>query len=140
MTQRTLDNLEASAEPNISVPEPWRTDWERLSGLLTSGHGMEARAYARALAKRWPDSKTIQHYARVLEPPASRRVPGSAPFRSVDQDYAWLQEHAQEYPGCWLAVFDSRLLAADPDLHRVVNAARRELGGEEALLYYQSAS
>ena len=117
--------------------EPWWTDWERLSALLAAGRGSEARAYAQELGERWPNVKAIQQYARALEPSIARRVPGAPQFRSLDQDYAWLRDHAHEYPGCWLAVFEGRLLAADTDLNRVTEIARRELGNTDAVLFYQ---
>lgn len=119
--------------------EPWWAGWERLRDLLSGGRGAEARVLARELASCWPDVPAIQHYARALQPPTARRVPGAPPFRSLDSDYAWLRVHAHEYPGQWLAVYEGRLLAAGTDLQRVTEAARQELGQGDAVLFYQPA-
>ena len=57
----------------------------------------------------------------------------------MDKERAWLREHAHEYPGCWLAVYEDRLIAAHLRLREVVAAARAALGEEKALLFFQPA-
>jgi hypothetical protein len=57
--------------------------------------------------------------------------------RALDRERAWLQAHAREHPGCWLAVFEDRLIAADPDLRAVLAITRQSLGDKSALLHYE---
>jgi hypothetical protein len=63
-------------------------------------------------------------------------VPGKR-TRSLRREQAWLSEHAAEYPGCWLAVFEDRLIAADPSLKTVLAATRKAIGEESALLHFE---
>src|SRR5687767_10512034 len=81
-----------------------------LRNLLFTGQGDAARSFVRELAARYPDSEAVTEFARVLAPPVTRVVPRQG--RRLDRDYAWLREHAQEYPGCWLAIHEDELLAA----------------------------
>ena len=94
-----------------------------------------ARILVKELAAKWPDAPAVQHKARVLEPP---RVIGTGPPTGHYYVKAreWLKQHAREYPGCWLAVKDDRLVAADPDLEVVMDAVKQE-GIEHALLHLQ---
>lgn len=131
----TIPVAEARTTAVPAEEQPWWADWVRLRSLLERGRGDLARELVKELAVRWPEVEHIQHYARVLEPPVARVVPG-LPSRSLDKDYAWIREHAREYPGRWLAVFEDRLIAADPDLDVVTAAARRELGDRPASLIY----
>ena len=114
---------------------------QRLAQLrddVSNSRVPEARAAIKELEARWPDSKRAQYWAQVLAPPVV--VPTSGPdprSRPRDRERAWLREHGHEYPGCWLAVFEDRLIAADPDLGVVYREARRVLGAEGALLHYQ---
>ena len=108
-------------------PQPdWWEDWVHLRDLITTSRVPEARVLSKELAAKWPESDTLQHYARVLEPPAVRRLPSANTGRDYRKDYAWIREHGREYPGCWLAVFEDRLIAADPDLKVVLAAARED--------------
>ena len=50
------------------------------------------------------------------------------------EDLKWAMEHAQEYPGCWLAVKDGALLVAAQTLPEVLEVTRALPGGEKALL------
>ena len=51
----------------------------------------------------------------------------------------WLKEHAHEYPGCWLAIYEDNLIAADPDLQTVLARTREAIGEESALVVQQPA-
>ena len=77
----------------------------------------------------------------VTERDEPQAVIGSSLHRIAFPDYyakhvqrGGMLEHAHEHPGCWLAIYGYRLIAADPDLKKVVAAARAELGDEGALL------
>ena len=78
----------------------------------------------------------MRHYAHVLQPPIVRSRP-DIPARSSEREWNWLKEHGHEYPGCWLAIYEDRLIAAGPDLHAVRSEARQALGDRAALLHYQ---
>ncbi len=111
-------------------------DLKHLRDLLARGDVKKARALLKELEPRWPDSAWVRHYVRVLAlPTPSMRAGEREP--SHDREHAWLREHGHEYPGCWLAVREDRLLAADPDFGVVLSAIHGTPGGERALLYFQ---
>src|SRR5437763_13736445 len=111
-------------------------DLQRLRDLLDEGRGEAARRFVKELEPRWPDSERVRHYAHVLAPPVVRTRP-DIKGRSRDREFAWLKQHAHEYPGCWLAIYEDRLIAADPDYPVVVAKTREVLGQEGALMFYQ---
>ena len=118
-----------------------REDLAHLVRLVEEGRVEEARALAPVVAVRWPDSPEIQQMARVLEPP---RIIPDAPGprgRRFDRDHRWLQEHAHEYQGCWIATLEDQLLAADPIVERVMDAVQKavDLSRELPLLHYEPA-
>jgi hypothetical protein len=106
-----------------------------LTELLEADAVPEAREWVRELQGRWPDAERVRHWARVLEPPRSWVEPGKG-MRALHQERAWLREHAHEHPGCWLAVYRDRLVAADADFRKVVTATRQTIGNERALLHF----
>lgn len=121
------------AERDLSSPE---AGLRCLRRLLATGQGESARSFVLDLVARYPDSEAIAHFARVLAPPVTRAVPGRQ-GRSLDQDYAWLREHAQEYPGCWLAVYQNDLISAAPELKTVLAQLRADPQHQEALLHFE---
>jgi len=133
-----------SAEPGVArnaepefVDKELAEEWARFRDVLWYGSINDARTMIAEMAKRWPDSERVQHYARVLAPPVAKSVPG--PNRSVEKEFNWLKEHAREYPGCWLAVKGDQLVAADPDLKVVEEAALKCPETADALLFYEYA-
>ena len=97
-----------------------------------------ARAYVKLAAAHWPDSERIQHWARVLEPP---RILARGPAKGGSfspAEKAWLRAHAHEYPGCWLAIDEGRLIAANPDLGAARAAAAKD--GAPAPLFHFTPS
>ena len=122
------------------------TDQERLAAdlrhlrdLLEADRVPEARRFVKELEQRWPAAERVQHYARVLEPPKVRMRP-DLPARSREREWKWLEEHGREYPGCWLAVYEDRLIAADPDRRTVMAKAEQALGEETYLIFHQPGS
>lgn len=128
-----METIEAPVRDSEAEME---ADLARLMALVNAYRITEARSLAPELAAKWPDSHRIQHMARVLEPP---KVIPSRGVRNVSshREIAWLKAHAHEHPGCWLAVFEDRLIAEAPDRKSVVAAAREALGDRPALLFYQ---
>jgi hypothetical protein len=124
--------------PPVDERRQLEEDLGRLNRLIEASRTEEARALAPQLAARWPDSPEIRHLAHVLEPP--RVVPNDPRIegRSFERDHAWLAEHANEYPGCWIAVYEDQFIAADPDFQEVRRMARAKLGERMALLFYQA--
>ena len=117
-----------------ALPDTEAEALARIRDLLTRGWVEEARAFIHDVAARWPESPQVQHYVKVLAPPRVIAV-GGKPSRPMDQENAWVREHAHEYPGCWMAVYSNRLIAADPDLKTVLAATRAAIGDEGALMH-----
>jgi hypothetical protein len=124
-----------TAEPAVA---PLAEDLARLCELIANAPIREARAFAKELQQRWPESAEVAHWARVLAPPVARRVRPVGPRpKDRELEFGWLREHAGEYPGCWLAVLDDRLLAADPELRVVTEHVRSMPGADQALFHFQ---
>jgi hypothetical protein len=113
-------------------------DLARLRELIAEAPIAEARAFVSELQQRWPQSAEVQHFVRVLAPPVVRRVSPTGPRPKVrDREFAWLREHGAEHPGCWLAVLDDELVAADPQLRVVIEKVRATPGKDQALLHFE---
>jgi hypothetical protein len=111
-------------------------DMARLRAYLEHGDVNSAREFVKELEQRWPDSDRVRRFARLLAPPVVRTIPGT-PSRSFRDEHNWLREHAHNYPGCWLAVLEDRLVAADPHLRTVLDTVRQTPGAETALIHFQ---
>jgi hypothetical protein len=112
---------------------------QHLRDLLERSRVEEARRYVKELEQRWPEAERVRHYAHVLAPPKVRLRP-DIPARSRKQEWQWLEEHGPEYPGCWLAIYEDRLIAAHPDRRVVTTRATEILGEERYLLFHQPGS
>jgi hypothetical protein len=124
------------ATGKATEPEPLAADLQHLRDLLEQDQVDNARRFVKELEQRWPTSDRVQHYARVLAPPVVRSRP-DIPARSSEREWKWLEEHGHEYPGCWLAIYEDRLIAADPDRRVVTARATEALGEETYLLFHQ---
>jgi len=109
----------------------------RLRAFLEAGDTKGAVAYLRELAERWPDSERVRHYLNVLDPGPARVLHGQRTGRSREREFAWLRAHARDHPGCWLAVAGGRLVAAAPELKRVLAVVEEADPHGEAILWYQ---
>src|SRR5205085_10136691 len=108
-----------------------------LRSLVEAGDIGAARAMVPDLLGRWADSPRVQRWARVLEPPEVMVLPGEK-SPAIEREHAWLREHRQEYPGCWIAVRGDQLVAANPDLRHVHRIVRETLGDQGAVIYYEA--
>jgi hypothetical protein len=57
------------------------------------------------------------------------------PFNPRIQEQEWLARHQREYPGAWVALEGSVLLAVGPSLKEVRETAKR-MGHERPLLHH----
>src|SRR5687768_12774189 len=105
-------DIEGAVRASEAPPE-LTADLARLREMVEQSDVEGARAFVKELEQRWPDSKKVQHWARVLAPPVARVLRGVR-GRPLDKERAWIREHGREYPGCWLAVLGDQLIAADP--------------------------
>jgi hypothetical protein len=128
--------VDAAPPPAPDSPQ-LTADLDRLRSMVEHEDVDGARVFVKELEQRWPDSRRVQYWARVLAPPVARRVPGGT-GRSFAREHAWLREHRREYPGCWLAVLEDRLLDADPDVGTLLTRLREMRRGRQALLHFQS--
>src|SRR6266851_2155903 len=126
-------------EAGASEQERLAADLQHLRALLEGERVQEARRFVKELEQCWPEAERVRHYARVLEPPKVRMRP-DLPARSSEREIKWLEEHGREYPGCWLAIHEDRLIAADPDRRVVTARAEQVLGEETYLLFYPQGS
>jgi hypothetical protein len=121
---------------SATEPERLAADLQHLRDLLERDRVEDARRLVKELELCWPASARVQHYARVLAPPVVRSRP-DIPAQSSEREWKWLEEHGHEYPGCWLAIYEDRLIAADPDRRVVTARATEALGEETYLLFHQ---
>ncbi|HTG15596.1 MAG TPA: DUF5678 domain-containing protein [Blastocatellia bacterium] len=50
----------------------------------------------------------------------------SRPMIDHTQDWAWINEHADEYRGQWVLVSHGNLVAADPDIRQLMDKVRED--------------
>lgn len=135
--QRTAVLTDAAERPAVeggARPAELEEDLRRLFALLAESDVEGARSLVKDLVERWPEAELVQHYGRVLAPPRTRVVHGKR-GRSMGREFAWLKVHMGEYPGQWVAIYEDRLIAADPDLSVVLATVRQTPGAEGALLH-----
>jgi hypothetical protein len=91
----------------------------RLKRMVEAADVEGARRYVKELEERWPDSPRVKYWASVLAPPVARST-GESTGRRLDDEYAWIKAHADEYRGQWVAVHGSTLVGASADLTEVL--------------------
>jgi hypothetical protein len=114
------------------------TALSQLHALVEAEQIDTARALAPRLLRKWPADPVLQHWSRVLAPPrvvsVTRRMKASR-----EKEYAWLREHRHEHPGCWIALYEDRLIIAHPDLGEVYQVVEDTVPDGDALLFFQEA-
>lgn len=138
---RDAEGVSADGErpaEHTSASEPTGPDegLAYLRTLLEQQDLANARAFVAQLQKLWPDSDRVEHFVRILAPPTITLQPAQAKH-SRNEEYRWLCDHAEEYPGCWVALLGYDLIAADPDFRVVVAAVRKLERANDALLHFQ---
>ncbi|HKV39788.1 MAG TPA: hypothetical protein VJX67_11295 [Blastocatellia bacterium] len=101
---------------DLSFDDLSREDFIRLiRTALKAGAHMDARRLSEWAARRYPDDPEVEKYAWVLSPP--RIISSSLPPDSgVEANQAWLEVHAGEYPGQWVALRAGELLGVAPSV------------------------
>lgn len=96
----------------------WSTKSETLfREAIQMAFTLEAAKVAYKLAvlghQQFPDSSWMKWAEHVFAPPRllDKHVP---PVPGLDDSTKWLQEHANEYRGMWVAVLDGTLVANAP--------------------------
>jgi hypothetical protein len=133
-SEQAATAIHGLAEPADESAAALVEDLRCLRVLLEEGNVEGARRLIADMAPRWPDSAEVQHFARVLAPPRTSVARGK-PSRNLDREVAWLRQHAHEYPGQWVAVYEDRLIAADPSFSAVRAAVRQTPNAAGALLH-----
>lgn len=59
----------------------------------------------------------------------------SRPVRDTSRDWEWINEHADEYRGQWVLVYEGQLIAADPNIRQLLNKVPREEYPEGVVTY-----
>jgi hypothetical protein len=108
----------------------------QVRSLLEQADLNAARDCLSRLQEAWPDSERVARLSRLLTPTAVRLEPRK-PERSRAAEYRWLHEHARAYPGCWLALLEDRLIAAEQDLNTVLEQVRKTERPDEVLLHFE---
>lgn len=134
--------LASPGSQHVYMPSPLVQDelvgkLTELEELVSRGDLEEAREYLSGLERLAPNDERIRRFAQVLAPPVIA-VSQHGTSQPRVQEYAWLREHAHEYPGCWLAVLGDRLIAYDPDVNVVMATIRQDPSARGALLHRQA--
>ncbi len=79
---------------------------------LAAGAPLSARQISAEGHRLYPEDAELAQMAHILAPPKVLGTSPANPTRYLDQQ--WLQRHAHEYRGQWLALKDGTLLAAAP--------------------------
>jgi hypothetical protein len=124
-------------KPIAQVEEAWlaaatlEEALDRMRELIEANRVAAAAALAPRLLEKWPEDPAVRHWDRVLQPgrlyPAPI-TPGRAQMTDGRREAAWYRAHGHEYPNCWIAVHEDRLIAAGPELRPVVQQVRAQFG------------
>lgn len=94
-------------------------EWARVVHLaLTAGAYLVAQTLASTGAQRFPRHTELQRMSHVLAPPKvlDSQLPAEP---SLDASLRWLQVHAAEYTGLWVAVKEGQFLACASTLREL---------------------
>jgi len=57
------------------------------------------------------------------------------PLRDTTRDWAWINEHADEYRGQWVMVYECHLIAADPNIRQLLHKVPEDAYPEAVVAY-----
>lgn len=120
------------------VPEPPSYS-DRIRELVAEGEILEAQKLLAEALEQEECGEDLSHWKRLIRPTKTFRVGGErAPDPTAD--FQWLQEHAREYDGQWVALRNGELLTSASSLKEIL-AILKEREPEQATLlhrvYYQ---
>ena len=108
----------------------------RIEALVESNRVREARTMVQEALRINPSEPGLQHWSEVLAPAKIRRA---SPDEGRDFDRSaeirWLEEHAEEHRGKWVALLGNKLLAHARTLEEVTAALDVVDPGKQALLH-----
>lgn len=115
------------------VPEPPSYS-DRIRERVEADDVMGARALVAEALERGKADKNILYWKEVLAP--AKRI-GFAE-RDIDRtaDLKWLEEHAKDYIGHWVALLGGKLLAHSPSFEEVVSTLKRDKPKHPPLVEY----
>jgi hypothetical protein len=105
--------------------------------LVETSRIHEARERIGEFLRIWPDSQQLQYGKRILTPTVAKVVPSIKPNRSRIKENQWIKDHARNYPGEWLLIFEDRLIASGHDLREVIRVGRTSEPEAEGVLWFQ---
>jgi len=82
--------------------------------------------------RRLPPAKQeeVLRFAEHLRCPSEVKI---VPYKDYKKEMAWLAANRSKYPNLWVALDGDRIIAADPDVLKVHEAAKAQ-GIDDALL------
>lgn len=109
------------SEPEAPTPE---TFLEEIRVALNAGSQTGAREVAERGLSLYPDHPELHRLHRALRPGEVRTVSGyKVPDRR--ESFDWIRKNSKNYRGQWIAVLDSRLVAASPKLSEVLDVIQK---------------
>jgi hypothetical protein len=63
----------------------------------------------------------------------------SRPLRDTSRDWDWVNEHADQYRGQWVMVYEGRLVAAEANIRQVLSKVPRGMYPDSMLTYIPTA-
>ncbi len=67
-------------------------------------------------SRLFPDHEGLQRAAKVIAPPRIVGKVKGPPVKGIRESHKWMDEHAHEYSGQWIAVNQGKLLGTAPTL------------------------
>jgi hypothetical protein len=111
-----------SGDEKLFVETTRFMDWSRCPATdfieavrlaLRAGAHLAARNLAAKGAQRYPHDPSLQKMNRLLSPPRVLKT-NLSPVPSLKANREWMQAHAAEYRGQWVALREGKLVARAP--------------------------
>ncbi|HEX6900138.1 MAG TPA: DUF5678 domain-containing protein [Thermoanaerobaculia bacterium] len=122
-------------EPEAPTPE---TFLEEIQAALNAGSQRGAWEVAAQGLSLYPDHPELRRLHHALRPGEARMVSG---YRVPDRREAfdWIRKNSKNYKGQWIAVLDSRLVAASPKLSEVLDIIQKSRLEAPPVLHFVTA-
>jgi hypothetical protein len=121
-------------DPDSQAPTP-ETFLAEIQAIFDSGTLRGAREVAERGLALFPAHPELRRLHHALRPYEVRSVSGeNVPDRR--ETHEWLRQNAEKYKGQWVAVLGGHLLAASPQLARVIEEVERTSFDAPPLLHF----